>query len=98
MNPPKRPRPLSQRVEQQIRLATVRAYFRFCDECAAYPHNMANYLAIMDWIDERRIEMQAERRRYWVPTDLDFWQAMRDCWDDLDGNPATLALWPGESV
>ena len=49
-----------------------------------YPHNLANYLLLMDWIDERRIEMEAEGRRYWVPTDCDFWQAMRDCWDDLD--------------
>jgi hypothetical protein len=44
---------------------------------------MANYLMLMDWIDERRIEMQAEGRPHWVPTDWDFWQAMRDCWDDL---------------
>jgi hypothetical protein len=27
--------------------------------------------------------MQAEGRRYWVPTDWDFSQAERDCWDDL---------------
>jgi hypothetical protein len=42
-----------------------------------------NYLMLMDWIDERRIEMEAEGRRYWVPTEWDFWQAMRDCSDDL---------------
>ena len=38
---------------------------------------------LMDWIDERRIEMQAEGRRHWVPSMRDFEQAMRDCWDDL---------------
>jgi hypothetical protein len=37
----------------------------------------------MDWIDERRIEMEAEGRRYWVPTMRDFERAMWDCWDDL---------------
>jgi hypothetical protein len=47
------------------------------------PHNVTNYLMLMDWADERRIEMQAEGRQYWVPTDWDFWQAMRDCWGDL---------------
>ncbi len=47
-----------------------------------YPQ-LANYLTIMDWIDERRIEMEAEGRRYWVPTDCDFWRAERDCADDL---------------
>jgi len=83
MKPPKRPRPLSPKAEQQIRLATSQAYFRFRDECPTYPHNVANYLKIMYWIDERRIEMLAEGRRYWVPTDGDFWQAVRDCWDDL---------------
>jgi hypothetical protein len=38
---------------------------------------------LMYWIDERRIEMQAEGRRHWVPAVRDFEQAMRDCWDDL---------------
>jgi len=55
----------------------------FRRECLVYHHTLANYLLLMDWIDERRIEMQAEGRRYWVPTEGDFWQAMRDCWDDL---------------
>ena len=83
MKPPKRPQPLSAKAEQQIRVATARSYITFCNECSAYPNNLANYLTIMDWIDERRIEMLAEGRRYWVPTDMDFWQAERDCWDDL---------------
>jgi hypothetical protein len=48
-----------------------------------YPHNLTNYFLVMGWIDERRIEMEAEGRRYWVPTDGDYWEAMRDCWDDL---------------
>jgi hypothetical protein len=78
----KRTGPLSQTAQQQIRVATARAYFRFCNECSTYLHNLANLLLI-DWIDERRIEMEAEGRRYWVPTDRDFWQAVRDCWDDL---------------
>lgn len=83
MTPSKRTRPLSHKAQQQLRLATARAYFRFCKECSTYPHNVANYLLLVGWIDERRIEMLAEGRRHWVPTDWDFWQAMRDCWDDL---------------
>jgi len=83
MKPPKRPQPLSQKKQQQIRVATQRAYFSFCGECSAYHHNLTNYFLLMAWIGERRIEMEAEGRRYWVPTDLDFWQAIRDCWDDL---------------
>jgi hypothetical protein len=79
---PKRRQALG-KAEQQIRLATVRAYFNFCHEYSTYPHNVANYFTIMDWIDERRIEMEAEGRRYWVPSDGDFWKAVRDCWDDL---------------
>jgi hypothetical protein len=81
--PSKRTRPLSQKSQQQIRVATARAYFRFCNECPTCPHNMVNYLMLMDWIDERRIEMEAEGRRHWVPSVRDFEQAMRDCWDDL---------------
>jgi hypothetical protein len=79
----RRTRPLSQREQQRITAATTRAYFRFCNECSAYHHSVGNYLMLMDWIDERRIEMQAEGRRYWVPSIRDFEQAMRDCWDDL---------------
>ncbi len=45
--------------------------------------HVANYITIMAWIDERRIEMEAEGWLYWVPTDWDFLQAVRDCWDDL---------------
>jgi len=74
---------LSQKVQQRIRVATIFAYSRFCRECLAYHHTLANYLMLMDWIDERRIEMQAEGRRHWVPSMRDFEQAMRDCWDDL---------------
>jgi len=37
----------------------------------------------MDWIDERRIEMRAEGRLHWVPSERDFEQAARDCADDL---------------
>ena len=58
------------------------AYDRFRRESSGYHHTIGNYLLLMDWIDERRIEMLAEGWRYWVPTDWDFW-AMRDCWDDL---------------
>lgn len=75
-------RPLSQKEQQRVRAATSRAYFRFCSECSTYPQNVANYLLLMDWIDERRIEMLADGRRYWVPTTHDFEQAERDRWDD----------------
>jgi len=56
---------------------------RFRREGSGYHHTLTNYLMLMGWIDERRIEMEAEGRRYWVPSDRDFWQAVRDCWDDL---------------
>ncbi len=59
------------------------AHDRFRRESSGYHHNIGNYLLIMDWIAQRRIEMQAEGGRYWVPSDRDFWKAMRDCWDDL---------------
>jgi hypothetical protein len=76
-------RPLSQKAQQLNRLATVIAYHRFCCENSRYQHGMANQLRIMDWIDERRIEMVAEGRPHWVPSMDDFERAMRDCWDDL---------------
>ena len=79
----KETRPLSQRAQQQISVATIIAYSRFRREGSAYRHTLANYLMLMHWIDERRIEMQAEGRRHWVPSVRDFEQAMRDCWDDL---------------
>jgi hypothetical protein len=88
MTPSKRTRPLSQREQQLIRLATARAYITFCNECSTYLHNLANYLMLMDWIDERRIEMQAEGRRYWVPTQRDYWLAVWDCGNDLVGQPS----------
>ena len=83
MKPIKRTRPLSQRAQRQNSMATTLAYHGFRRESSRYHHTIANYLMLMDWIDERRIEMQAEGRRYWVPTDWDFRQALRDCWDDL---------------
>jgi len=79
----RRTRPLSQRDQQRIGVATNIAYSRFRCECLAYHHTLANYLMLMHWTDERRIEMQAEGRRHWVPSVRDFEQAMRDCWDDL---------------
>ena len=79
----RRTRPLSQRDQQRISVATNIAYSRFRRECLAYHHTLANYLMLMHWTDERRIEMQAEGRRHWVPSVSDFEQAMRDCWDDL---------------
>ena len=78
-----RTRPLTQRAQQRVSLATTIAYSRFRCECSAYHHTLGNYLMLMHWIDERRIEMQAEGRRHWVPSVRDFEQAMRDCWDDL---------------
>jgi hypothetical protein len=62
------------------------------------PMIMVNYLMLMDWIDERRIEMQAEGRRHWVPSSWDFEQAMRDCWDDLVGQPSQACALACEGV
>ena len=83
MKPSERTRQLSQRTQQQMSVATIIAYSRFRCECSAYHHTLGNYLMLMHWIDERRIEMQAEGRQHWVPSVRDFEQAMRDCWDDL---------------
>jgi hypothetical protein len=74
---------VTQRAERQIRLATIARYSQFCRRTSAYRHCMANQLHIMNWIDERRIEMTAEGRPRWVPSVDDFWQAARDCGDDL---------------
>jgi hypothetical protein len=83
-----RTRPLTQRAQQRVSLATTIAYSRFRCECSAYHHTLANYLMLMHWIDERRIEMQAEGRRHWISSVRDFEQAMRDCWDDLVREPS----------
>ena len=83
MTPSKRTQPLSQKAQQRIRVATTLAYHRFRCESSRYHHTIANYLMLMGWIDERRIEMLAEGRRHWVPSLWEFEQAMRDCWDDL---------------
>lgn len=64
-------------------LASFLQYLRFCRQHPAYHACIANQLRIFHWIDERRIEMLAEGRPHWVPTDRDFEQAERDCWDDL---------------
>jgi hypothetical protein len=73
----------SQTAQRRNRLATIIAYHKFCCENPRYHHTMANQLRIMDWISERRIEMLADARPRWVPSERDYWQAMRDCWDDL---------------
>jgi len=74
---------LSSTARRRNGLATFIAYLCFCRETPRYHPCFANQLRIMDWIGERQIEMLAEGRPHWVPTDWDFWQAMRDCWDDL---------------
>ena len=74
---------LSQKDQRQNDLATFLAYLKFCRLHSAYLACFANQLHIMDWIDERRIEMVAEGRPHWIPSLDDFERAMRDCWDDL---------------
>jgi hypothetical protein len=74
---------MTPKVQQQNNLATFLAFLKFCRLQPAYHPGWANQLRIFDWLDDRRIEMLAEGRLHWVPTDWDFWQAMRDCWDDL---------------
>ncbi len=76
-------RPLSQKAQRQNNLASFIEYLRFCRLYPAYNPCWANQLRIFDWVDERRIEMRAEGRPHRVPMEHDFWQAMRDCWDDL---------------
>jgi hypothetical protein len=74
---------ISLRIQRRNALATVIAYDRFCHLNSSYHHSMSNQMRIFDWIDERRIEMLAEGRPHWVPSERDFEQAMRDCWDDF---------------
>lgn len=74
---------ISRRSQRQNSLATFIEYLRFCRQHPAYDACIANQFRIFDWIDERRIEMLAEGRRHWVPSERDFWLAMLDCWDDL---------------
>jgi len=74
---------ISRRSQRQNDLASFIEYLRFCRWHPAYNACIANQIRIFDWVDERRIEMLAEGRRHWVPSEHDYWQAMRDCWDDL---------------
>lgn len=74
---------LAHKGQRRNDVATILAYHRFCRLHPAYRHLMSNQLRIFDWVDERRIEMLAEGRPHWVPSERDFWLAMRDCWDDL---------------
>jgi hypothetical protein len=76
-------RPRSKTAQRRNRLAAIIAYHRFCCDHSMYHHSMAKQLRIFDWVDDRRIEMTAEGRPHWVPSERDFEQAMRDCWDDL---------------
>ena len=75
--------PLRGRIQRQNDLASFIEYLRFCRWHPAYHPCWANQLRIFDWVEERRIEMRAEGRPHWVPSERDFEQAMRDCWDDL---------------
>ncbi|MBZ5655889.1 MAG: hypothetical protein LAO56_11520 [Acidobacteriia bacterium] len=74
---------MNQRRQRENNLATFLAYLKFCRLQPAYHACWANQFHIMDWIDERRIEMTAEGRPHWVPSMRDFEMAERDCWDDL---------------
>lgn len=74
---------MTRKHQRRNNFATFLAYLRFCRLNPAYFDCMANQLQIFRWIDERRIEMLAEGRPHWVPSEHDYWQAMRDCWDDL---------------
>ena len=74
---------MNQKTSRQNDLATFLEYLRFCRQHPAYHDCFANQLRIFDWIDERRIEMLADGKPHWVPSERDFEQAMRDCWDDL---------------
>ena len=74
---------ITQRSQRRNDLATFLAYLKFCRQHPVYNACFANQLRIFDWIDERRIEMLAEGRPHWVPSERDFWLAERDCWDDL---------------
>lgn len=74
---------MNQRTQRRNNLATFLAYLKFCRLHPAYHPCWANQLRILDWVEERRIEMRAEGRLHWVPSERDFEHAMWDCWDDL---------------
>ena len=76
-------RAISQRTQRQNELASFIEYLRFCRLRPSYHACIANQIHILDWVDERRIEMRAEGRPHWVPSERDFEHAMWDCWDDL---------------
>jgi len=74
---------ISRRTQRHNDLATFLVHLKICRLHPTYKPCFANQLRILDWIDERRIEMRAEGRPHWVPSMDDFEQAERDCWDDL---------------
>jgi len=74
---------MNQRIQRRNDLATFLAFLKFCRLHPAYHPCFANQLRILDWVDERRIEMRAEGRAHWIPSTHDFERAVRDCWDDL---------------
>lgn len=73
----------SVRQEQLLKMVTILNYGKFCRSQPSYRHCWANQLRVMDWVHERRIERMAEGRPHWAPSMDDFWQAARDCGDDL---------------
>jgi len=74
---------LSHQVQTQIEIATIITHCTFCGSHPEYYECWANQIRIMDWLDDRHIEMVAEGRPHWIPSMNDFERVARDCGDDL---------------